>query len=217
MHHRTHTPSTTCRRLLLLAAALAAPIAGLEARAAVAYDESASGDLSGNGLAPTVITVTTGDNHVLGTTGRINTADREYFSFTVPAGLQWTSLDVLAGTEVGNAGFIGVQAGAQVTLPTNTPDATGLLGWRHYTAADIGSNILEELGVAAFGSTGFTAPLGPGTYSVWLQDTSAGLFDYGFNFGLERTPVVPEAGNGILLGGALGTLIVARRRLAARR
>jgi hypothetical protein len=59
-----------------------------------------------------------------------------------------------------------------VTLDPATTTAAGLLGWTHYQSSDIGTNILDDIGVAKNGSTGFSGPLGAGTYSVWLQEIS---------------------------------------------
>ncbi|MES1264954.1 MAG: hypothetical protein ABUU24_04785, partial [Variovorax sp.] len=39
------------------------------AHAAVVWDESANGDLSGNGLSPTALAVSMGPNRILGSTG----------------------------------------------------------------------------------------------------------------------------------------------------
>ena len=55
------------------------------AHAGVIYNEAISGDLANSGLTPTGVTVTLGSNQILGTTGG---TDRDYFTFSVPAGLQ---------------------------------------------------------------------------------------------------------------------------------
>ena len=128
------------------------------ARAGVVYNESVSGDLSGNGLTPTLVSLALGSNQVFGSTGRNadGVVDRDYFTFTVPGGLQWSALLVLPGTTtIGQLGFIGLELGNQLTLPTTTITAAGLLGWRHYNTADINTDILPEVGVPANGSSGF--------------------------------------------------------------
>ena len=129
-------------------------------------------------------------------------SDRDYFTVTVPSNLKLTQLIEEAGTQAcgpGSLGFFAVQSGAQVTLPTNTATAAGLLGWIHYgpTATDI--NILPAMGIPASGSSGFVPPLGPGTYAFWLQDTSAGTFNYGLNFVLATIPE-PSAGGLMIIG-----------------
>jgi subtilisin-like proprotein convertase family protein len=156
--------------------------------AAVVYDESASGDLSNSGLNPTPVVLAPGSNHVLGTTG----GDRDYFTVTVPAGAQLTFLTPLPGTQVGDQlSFIGIQEGNQVTVSPNTITAAGLLGWGLYSPAEIGKNLLQGLGVPSNGSKGFTPPLGPGTYSFWIQEVTEGAFPYGFD--LQMTQVTPPA------------------------
>src|ERR1051326_6779777 len=117
--------------VIALAILSADPVSGT-----VIYNEASSADLSNSGLAPTVLTVGPGQNQVFGTTGRgANGTDRDYFTFTVPNGFAITSIVVLPGTTTGgDVSFIGVEAGTQITLPTNASDATGLLGWKHYSA-----------------------------------------------------------------------------------
>lgn len=218
-------PNTTCRsvpgpRSLSAGLALAGLLVAPSLRAGISYDESVSGDLSNSRLSPTSVTLSPGSNEIRGTTGRSTSTDRDYFTFTVPIDYQLTSVELLRGTGVGgNAGFIGVEIGSQITVDPGPPapaNASGLLGWHHYTSAEVGTDILDDLGASAFGATGFAPPLGYGTYSVWVQDTSAGSFAYGFDFNLQRTPL-PEARNGVLLCGAVATLVAFRRRLFVRR
>jgi hypothetical protein len=168
---------------------------------AVMYNESVSGDLSNSGLTPSALTVASGSNQVLGTTGAgAAGVDRDYFTFTVPAGLQLASITLLPGTSVGGAfSFIGMEAGNQVTLATNVAVANGLLGWDHYSAAEINTNILATMAVPANGSSGFTPPLGAGSYAFWIQDFNAGPLAYGFDFNITAAAAVPEPAVGWLL------------------
>ena len=189
------------------------------AHAIPVYSESVNGDLSGSGLTPTVITLGLGSKEIVGTTGNTDgVSDRDYFTVTVPFNLKLVQLIEEAGTQAGQSGafargFFAVQSGTQVTLPTNTMTAAGLLGWTHYvpTATDI--DILPAMGIAANGSSGFVPPLGPGTYSFWLQDTTAGTFNYGFNLVL-----VPEPSAGaLMIMGFLALWGFSRRRNTSRR
>jgi PEP-CTERM motif-containing protein len=182
-----------------------------QASASVVYNESVSGDLSGAGLAPTAIgALSLGSNQIFGLTGSTGgVTDRDYFTITVPNGLELSAIIEGSGTQSGRLSFIGMEAGPQVTLPTNTTTAAGLLGWWHYSPADIGTNVLADMSVASMGSSGFTAPLGAGTYAFWVQDTSAGTFAYAFDL-----QVVPEPATYALMLLGLGACAVATRRRA---
>jgi len=197
----------------LKALVLTAMLSGM-AHSAVIYNETIAGDLSNSGLAPSLLTVSLGSNQIFGTTGNVGGTDRDYFTFSVPSGLQLSAITVLPGTASGGpVSFIGMQAGPQVTLPTNPATAAGLLGWWHYSPADINTNILPEMAVPANSSSGFTPPLGPGSYSFWVQDFSPGAFAYGFDITLAAAPV-PEPGDSTTVFAGLAALIfiLGRRR-----
>jgi len=171
---------------------------------ATLYDESTFGDLSNNGLSPTFVTFGPGSNVVRGTTGLGTIVDRDYFTFVVPQGLAVTSLVELANTTVGNAvSFIGIEQGNAVTVPTNAQTAAGLLGWTHYSAATTDTDLLPTMSISNLGSSGFNGSLGPGTYSVWIQDGNVGTFAYGFDFQLNT---VPEPGTLRMALGAVALI-----------
>ena len=179
--------------------------------AGVVYNETINGDLSNSGLNPTVVTVALGSNSLFGTTGNPGTGiDRDYLTLTVPNGLMLSSITVLPGTfSGGGLSFLGIEAGPQITLPANTQTAAGLLGWWHYSPVDIGHDILALAGIPASGSSGFTGPLGPGSYSFWIQDFNAGSFAYGFDFQIDPVPE-PASWCAALLGSAV---LLMRRRV----
>jgi hypothetical protein len=194
-------------KLALLSATLFAT-----AHAGVVYNEAVLGDLSNSGLGPTVLTLGLGSNQVFGTTGNVGGIDRDYFTFFVPGNLQLTAIMVLPGTTVAGVGaFIGMQAGPQVTLPTNATTAAGLLGWKHYSTTDINTDILPAMAVSGNGSSGFLAPLGTGNYSFWVQEFGAGTFPYGFDFTLAAAPV-PEPASYLTVIFALGALVLVLAR-----
>jgi hypothetical protein len=184
---------------------------------ATVYNESAQGDLSNSGLSPTLLPISLGSNVLTGTTGRDATAgfDRDYFTVVVPTGFQITSIIEQPGTVVGGAvSFIGLQAGSQVTVPTNATTAAGLLGWYHYGSTP-NTDILPLMAIPDTGSSGFTPPLGPGTYSFWIQDFNLGVFNYGFNLVLAQatTPAAaPEPGSYLLAITGLGVVIASAKR-----
>jgi len=86
-----------------------------------------------------------------------------------------------------------------------------LLRWTHYGPGDVNTDS-AAYGVASNGSSGFTAPLGAGNYSVWIQDFNSGQFPYAFRFGVQAA--VPEPGSIALLVGvsAMGALMRRHRK-----
>src|SRR5436305_3436274 len=97
---------------------------------ATIYTESVQGDFSNSGSTPTSLTLELGSNQIFGTTGLGGSGlDRDYFTITIAPNQALTGLMVLPGTTAGGVSFIGLQAGPQVTLPTNASTAAGLLGW----------------------------------------------------------------------------------------
>jgi hypothetical protein len=197
------------------AAAAALTLSAAPASAAIAYDEAISGDLSNNGLVPTVVTFSLGSNVVQGTTGHPVGAgiDRDYFTFTVQPGSAVTAINLLPGTTTINLSFIGIEAGSQLTLdPATATTAAGLLGWTHYSAADVGTDILDNIGAGANGATGFSGPLGPGSYAVWIQEASTGNpVSYAFDFVISQAPE-PSTWMMMLAGFGLMGIALRRRR-----
>src|SRR3954451_4530305 len=182
--------------LVALAIASASNASGV-----VIYNEAVNGDFSGSGLTPTALgALSLGSNQIFGSTGNAGGVDRDYFNVLIPDGYALASVIELPGTQSGNLSFIGLERGSQLTLPTNTTTAAGLLGWFHYSPASINSNVLADMSIASMGSSGFGLPIHAGTYTFWVQDTSPGTFAYGFDL-----QVVPEPATGplILLGFAL--------------
>lgn len=190
---------------LALTVGLAAP-----ALAATAYNEGTTGDLSNLRATPTAITIVAGDNDVLGTTGLgFGGVDLDYLTFTIAAGYELSSLKVLAGTQpAGGVSFLAIQSGAAVTVDPAAPDPAPLLGWAHFSDADIGTDILPAIGVAP-SAIGFVPPLGAGTYSLWIQDTNVGAATYALRLGV--TPV-PEPHTVVLALAGLAALAGMRRR-----
>ncbi len=188
----------------LLASLALAPAA----HAGTAWDESVSGDLSGSGFSPTVVNVLPGPNSVVGVTGAgAEGIDLDYFSITVPAGYTLASLRLLPGTlpADGGLGFIGLQAGPQVT----TTGAAALLGWAHYTGADVGIDILPVIGIG-FGAIGFQGALPAGSYAFWIQEFDFGSSPYAFELGIA--PAVPEPASAWLWAAGLAGGLAWRRR-----
>jgi PEP-CTERM motif len=201
-------------------AALAAIVisASLVGRAiAASYTESVSGDLSNNQAAPTPFTLDLGTNAVTGTT---QAGDMDWIAITVPSGLQ-LSQDVLAAySSTDLQGFTGFQVGSSF-VGSPESQASAYAGYAHYgtnasTGASTPGNLIgQDLFPImdnpsdAIGATGFTPPLGPGTYTFLIQQTGA-LTNYTFDF---NTTAVPEPASLGLLGlGGVGLLVAAYKR-----
>lgn len=200
------TPTRLIPSLLLSLACCGSALAN------IAYDEAVSGDFSNIGTSPTPITLALGSNQVLGTTGRTSgVIDRDYFSFTLPAGWQLDSIIVLPGTTslgISKLSFIGVQAGTQVTVNPTGNSPAGLLGYWHFGPNDIGGDILGVMGVAQ-GAQGFEAPLPGASYAFWVQDSGTGVASYRLSFNVSA---VPEPSAWALLAAGLLLLRPALRR-----
>ncbi|MFO1499883.1 MAG: hypothetical protein U1G07_16070 [Verrucomicrobiota bacterium] len=195
-------PVSSLRQLCTV---LALALGSQAAFAVVIHDEAVNGDFSGSGTSPKALgALGLGNNEVYGTTGRdfAGTRDIDYFSFSIPAGYQLSEMRLLKAAP-GSTGFAGLQAGGQVTLPSNASSAAGLLGWVHYTDGQIGTDILDDIGTAGNGASGFSPPLGAGTYALWVQDGNPGPLPYGFNFVVSP---VPDVGSGM---SELGLAILA--------
>ena len=182
----------TARRRLALTLCAASLAVATPARAGIVYDEALSGDLSGNGLGPTSISVGVGSNEIYGSTGSdLSGTDRDYFVISVPTGHEIVALVEKQGTTTaGGFSFLAVQAGPQVTVPVEPADATGLLGWVHFFTAIGDADILPDLGLGGFGATNFVPPLPAGMYAFWIQDVNFGSTSYRFDFVIA----VPEPG-----------------------
>lgn len=180
----------------------------LTAQAATGWNEALQGDLSGDGLAPTPITLASGSNLVEGTVGNPGGLgiDRDYFRVVVPAGAQLSAVLLRDGSFVsGGSAFFAVQVGPQVTT---TPDGSGieaLAAYDHYDNGDVGANLLSVIGLGG--------PLSGGTYSFWIQETG-GVVPYSLDFVLATAPV-PEPEGWALLAAGLGVLGLLRRRQRA--
>jgi hypothetical protein len=198
-------------RRLTQAVALAALVLGsAPALADTSYSETSSGDLSNSNTSPTPLNFGVGNNNVSGTTGsNAQTGiDRDYFTFTIAEGQQLTAILVLDGT-TSIAGrdpenplsFIGLEAGGALTDPA-APVVGDLLGYTHYGPSLIGSDILDNIG-GGLGAQGFTGPLGPGTYSVWIQEANLGSASYAFDFLVAS---VPEPSSWAMMLGGFGLI-----------
>jgi hypothetical protein len=179
------------------------------------YVESVNGDLSGNFQNPTSLAlVPNGSTTVSGTiqgAGMGVSIDLDYFKVTVPVGQVLSALNVLPGTVGAGAigSFIAIYRGSAAVNPA-TAVSGDALGYYLYRAADIGTNILDDMGTFNFNGTnpsmGFIPPLPSGDYTFWIQEGANGIFPYNFALVLS----VPEPPT-ILLMGLAGLAMALRQ------
>ena len=170
------------------------------------YIESVNGDLSGNFQNPTSIAlVPDGSTTVSGTiqgAGMGVSVDLDYFTVTVPVGQALAALNVLPGTMGGGAigSFIAIYPGATAVNPVGAV-STAALGYYLYRTADIGTNILDNMGTFNFMGTnpsiGFIPPLLSAAYTFWIQEGFNGTFPYNFELVLSS---VPEPSTVLMMG-----------------
>lgn len=168
---------------------------------AVVYSEAASGDLSGAFGSPTAVVLSNGANTISGSignnggSGATNGSDADYFTFNVAAGSAISAITIDA-----------------YAFSPNDPGVS-FLGYTEdsaffgQTGGDIaGSAFIEaSSGDILPGLAG--GPLGPGSYSFWLQETSANVVDYQLTI-----TQVPEPGSVALFSIAALGFVLHRRR-----
>ncbi len=193
--------------------------ASAEARAD--YSEAVNGSFSSVNTAPTNVPVTSGSNKITGNTGQDSASTNidDYFMITVPAGQKLTSITLTsASSSLGSSdlAFFGVASGTSISSSDDT--AAGMLGWVHFGASLVGTNLLPSMATSGFGATDFTPPLPAGTYSFRVQDNDTNA-DMSYQFNLVLTPATNAAPafGGWPLGGLLACALAMVGALASRR
>jgi hypothetical protein len=154
------------------------------------YDEAVDGDLSGDPAAPTAVKLGLGDNTISGTVTTTAPADtRDFVTFSVPHGLQLTALHLaryrdLPSGEPGNRGFHAIAAGPTSAIPGGATEAS-FLGGDHVDGIAEGTDLLPALADGEPAGTGFSIPLGEGTYTYVIQQTGPQLIGYALVFSLR--------------------------------
>jgi hypothetical protein len=195
-------------RPFLLSLLSSAALSGV-ASAATIWTESVDGDLSSNAAAPTAVTFAMGSNVITGSvfTG---TDSRDYITFTVQPGQALSALILLmyddpdtGAANDGNTGYQAIILGSTSLVPT-AENSLSFLGGSH-VAPPIGTDFLPIMGSGSIAGSGFSGPLGPGTYSYHIQQTGPQVTAYSLDF-----VVVPEPSFGVL--AIVGAGLVLRRR-----
>jgi hypothetical protein len=170
------------------------------ARAAVAWNEGTQGDLSGNRNAPTLVPILVGDNDLIGS---VQGGDLDYVRVDVPVGMQLAGLVVKSYSGFDQTAFAGVQRGTTFTVDSFAAQPGDLDGYAHFGPAS--GDILDDMG-RGFDARGFTPPLGPGSYTFWIQQLGS-TTQYDLNF---RVTAVPEPAAGMVV--VIGSLLARGRR-----
>lgn len=167
---------------LVLLLALAAP-----ATAAIVHDEAVDGDLSSLAAAPTALLFTPGGNTVTGTvrnSNNVTTGDRDFITFTVPAGNVLTGLNLLAYAPA-FLSFAAFNAGVTSFVPGIATDASFLAGI-HISGSELGMNLMPLFVGSAVTTNSLAAPqLDPGDYCFVIQQTGTALQSYSLEFVLD--------------------------------
>lgn len=193
---QSHTHTLAIGASIALAAA---------ARADLLWNEPSQGDLSNNRLQPTAFNLNLGSNELIGflAGGASGPIDLDYFSVTIPAGMQLAHMNLLDYLSVDQVAFIAIQPGPIFPDDPENVSPGDLMGWLHVGSENVGTDILTSMGTHGIG---FTPPLPSGTYSFWMQQTDDPT-DYLMDF-----VVVPAPGSFALLALAPTVLARSRRR-----
>lgn len=194
-------------------ATAALALLALPAGATTVWDESVSGDLSSDPLAPTALGFGVGVNSISGTVTAAGDT-RDYITFSIAPGTRLTGITLTSWFDVGsggtgNRGFAHLDDGSTSVVPSGAT-ALEFLGGAHVDTVDIGADFLAILAAAAQGGTGFATPLSPGDYTFNIQQTSAILTGYSLDFEVSAVPVPGAVW--LLASGLLGLAGLRRSR-----
>ena len=198
---------------ILVVTAAAAFLCTTELSAQVIYDELVDGELSGDNLNPTDLLVfDVGFNTVAGTVvdARGANPNVDVFTFDILEGTTLDGIFLNSFNSTDNVAFFGIDDTDSFPFNTdqldNNPDQNEFIGGLLF-GNDVGVNLIDDIG-STFGS-GFTGPLGPGQYTVYLQQLGGATVDYEFGFAVSA---VPEPGSGIVLLVAATGIAMRRQR-----
>lgn len=178
--------------LALTAVALASFAGASPALATVVWNEPVDGDFSDNYLAPTPVALSPGLNQVLGFIAGeddIGGFDRDYYTFTIPAGYQLSEITLDSYISDDFQAFLGISLGSQFSVAPTTAGISDPLGWTLFGNSLLGQNLLPVMGQ---NGQGFVAPLGPGAYTIWTQQIGPAT-EYVFNFVVVPAPTTAAA------------------------
>ncbi|MGV3663366.1 MAG: PEP-CTERM sorting domain-containing protein [Prosthecobacter sp.] len=201
-----------CRFFLTLLAAAALPFSGAQA---LNWNEGLDGDLSNDGDFPTFVLLTEGSNLFEGTMGSLNGTgplDADVWSFTIAAGYYLTGINLVAYSAPAPniQSFMALDDVASINMFDPSQHLSNGL-WTEELDG-FGNTYTDLLAILdtgpEYGGDGFDGPLGPGTYTFWIQEGSDQI-NYTINMVVTA---VPEPGSVVLVGLAGFSLLRRRRR-----
>ena len=148
-----------------------------------------------------------GESAVIGYVENADRSDADIFTFTVDNN---QGLDAILLSVEGTRHFWAIGEGTQISTSTN-PDTR--LRARLVSDSDDGVNLLTDVPAMDedYGGTGLTSPLGPGDYTIWIQETALENFAFTFTFQTSTVTSIPEPSSVLALGLA-GVCVSMRRR-----
>lgn len=201
-----------CRFLLILLIAATLPFSGARA---LNWVETLDGDLSNDGDFPTFVLLTEGSNLFEGTMGSLDngvTIDADVWSFTIAAGYYLTGISLVAyNAPAPNIdSFMALDDAGTINMTDPSQHLSNGLWTEEFDG--FGNTYTDLMAILdagpQFGGTGFNGPLGPGTYTFWIQEGSDQV-----NYTINMTvTAVPEPGSMILMVLAGAGAMMRRRR-----
>ena len=172
------------------------------------WNETVSGDASNDPLAPSNAGVMVlGNNIFSGSISNFGADPRDYITFVVPAGLSITQL-ILLNLSPDNIAWTHFDDGSTSVIPDAGNSGTLLAGAHIAAATPDGADLFPNYQAGSpnlLAGPGFNGPIGPGTYTFLMQQTSLTNQTYSLNFITVPAP-------GFASFAAIGALFFGRRR-----
>jgi hypothetical protein len=197
-----------------------------DAAVVYSYTESVDGSFSSDSDSPTNLGIfLPGINQVTGQVTAIGDGGfnftNDVFTFEIPSNAQLVTITMSSFSTAGGAGgmFMMLDDGPTFEFQSDEvndqfsfgPDLSLILGGSVVGGGEVGTDILDDLQNAFnFGNGSFfTTPLGPGSYSVYLQETGS-FSNYSLAFNVSA---VPEPSSWAVLGVfVIGGMLVHHRK-----